>query len=62
MNNLNKNTEATNLKIRKFLKQVGVESHKAIQQSINKSNVANEIKVTLEINNESIQEFTTKIE
>ena len=62
MNNLNKNTEATNLKIRNFLKQVGVESHKAIQQSINKSNVANEIKVTLEINNESIQEFTTKIE
>ena len=61
MANSNNIKEETNLKIRKFLKQVGVETHKEIQNSLNKSNTENEIKLTLEINKENIREFVTKI-
>lgn len=60
MNNVDKNEEL-NLQIRKFLKQVGVESHQLIEKLL-KSNASNcNISIKLEINNAEVKKFETNL-
>ena len=62
MNNLNNNNDEVDIQIRKFLKQVGVGSHKIIENELktNSSSSFN-ICIKLEIDNKEIKKFETTI-
>ena len=58
--NKNDNNEDTNLQIRKFLKQVGVESHQILENELI-DNSSCKISLRLEINNKEVKKFETTI-
>ena len=58
--NKNDNNEDTNLQIRKFLKQVGVESHQILENELIDNSIC-KISLILEINNKEVKKFETTI-
>lgn len=60
MDNSDKKDES-NIEIRKFLKQVGVGSHKLIEEQLQKKIPTNNICIKLEINNKEVKVFETII-
>tara|TARA_B100000963_G_scaffold338872_1_gene336146 strand:+ start:4095 stop:4280 length:186 start_codon:yes stop_codon:yes gene_type:complete len=51
-----------NMKIRKFLKQVGVKSHQLISQKLENNNTQElEIKMKIEIDGQIMETFETKL-
>ena len=60
MDNPDKKDEL-NIEIRKFLKQVGVGSHKLIEEQLYKKLPNNNICIKLEINNKQVKVFETTL-
>ena len=61
MNNLSNDDEEISLQIRKFLKQVGVGSHKIIEDKVNSNASGCNICIKLEINYKEVKKFETTI-
>ena len=62
MNNFNNNNDEVVMKIRKFLKQVGVGSHQIIENELKtNSSSSSNICIKLEIDNKEIKKFETTI-
>ena len=56
MNNILDNEEL-NIKIRKFLKQVGVGTHQLIEEFLRKESLKCNVSITVEINEKEVKKF-----
>ena len=56
MNNILDNEEL-NIKIRKFLKQVGVGTHQLIEEVLRKESLKCNVSITVEINEKEVKKF-----